>query len=94
MPKIDEAQAALKELFAKATDKPTIEGFTKVNLLLEDAKKEEKDLTDASAKLLEDYKKLVVTGVKSEAPHEDGAPVMPKTLDECADEVLNKKGDN
>ena len=56
-----------------------------------DAKKEEKDLTDASAKLLEDYKKLVVTGVKTEAPHEDVAPVMPKTLDECADEVLNKE---
>ena len=91
MPKIEEAQAALKELFGKSTDKDTIEGFTKVNLLLEDAKKEEKDLTDSSAKLLEDYRKLVVTGVKTDAPKEDGEPTKPMTLDECADEVLNKK---
>lgn len=93
MPKIDDAEHALEEIFGKATDKETIDQYAKVKVLLEDAKKEESDLRDSSAKLLTDYRTLVVTGVKAENPHEDGEPIKPLSLDECAEKVLNK-GEN
>ena len=91
MPKIDEARAALKELFGGSKDENTIKSYTKVDLLLGDAQAEEKKMSDDNAKLLDDYKALVIAGVKTEAPKESGAPVKPLTLEECADKVLNKE---
>lgn len=85
MTKLEALRGIVNQMFEHATEKDQIEQLAKINNSIDEVEKEQQELTDKNAELIESYKKLVKHTSFKEAPKVDTptggpAPTLEESL--------------